>query len=77
MICHKKIITMNKFTPSPLKKTKSDITGRVIDNTVTETKFTIIRYDKNSPAALSDKKAMELFSSFTADIIKEETLFTR
>ena len=70
---------MNKFTPSPLKKTKSDITGeiRVIDKTVTETKFNIIRYDKNSPAALSDKKAMELFSSFTADIIKEETLFTR
>ena len=34
-------------------------------------------YDVNSESSQNEMKAVELFSSFTANIIKEETLFIR
>lgn len=76
-----KLNTMNKMNSSstPIRNQKN------LDNkesSVTELKsqsyYTVcVRYDKNSPEAQNDRKATELFSSFTANIIKEETLFIR
>ena len=58
---------------------KIDDKGNIISNDpITEKEFTIVkRYDKNSSSSQSAQKAEDLFSSFTANIIKEETLFIR
>lgn len=64
---------LNNFLPGDSKQ------QNLLNNTImnhTEVNF-ITPYDKNSLTSQSEHKAEELFSSFTANIIKEETLFIR
>ena len=72
---------MKNFTPTPFKSVlpKIDDKGNILVNkSVLKSEYTIVkRYDVNSASSQSDQKAEDLFSSFTADIMKEETLFIR
>lgn len=71
---------MENYIPSPFKKFQPEIdkgTNIIVANSVSQKVTITKRYDRNSPSAQSERKAEELFSSFTANIIKEETLFIR
>lgn len=70
---------MEKLGPSSIQKGKvaeeTKEAGQKINTSVTTTE--IVNLEINNPDTSGNRKAEELFSYFTADIIKEETLFTR
>lgn len=72
---------MKNYNTSSLdvRTPKIDEKGNIIvHDSVMQKEITMVkRYDKNSPSSISEQKAEDLFSSFTANIIKEETLFIR
>ena len=70
---------MDKVNFFPFKLMKPSIANeknKVIVKQLTEN-IVVTRDEKNSRTFHYDQNAEELFSSFTANIIKEETLFTR
>lgn len=66
----------NFFPFKPMKPSLANEKNKVIVKQLTENTV-VTRFDKNSHTSKTDQNAEELFSSFTANIIKEETLFTR
>jgi hypothetical protein len=79
LLFQKKNNKMDKSNFNPFKPLKTSITKGVKEVIVKLlTNNTVVTQDdKDSHASEHDQSAEELFSSFTANIIKEETLFTR